>query len=77
MFDDFKQAWIIYQYYKKGKEKMDKVKQFVSDHKKEIIFVTAVVFSYRIGYKSGFNASERAINNIFKQAGKVMEVSKL
>lgn len=77
MIKDFRKAWIIYQYYKKGVEEMEKVKQFIEDHKKEIIFVSAIILSYRVGYKTGFGASERAINNVFKQASKVMEVSKL
>ena len=52
---------------KKGKE-MGKVKQFVKDHKKELSVIAAGLIIYRMGYRNGFNASERAINNIFEQA---------
>lgn len=54
----------------------DKVKQFISDHKKEILFAATGLMIYRIGFRNGFNASERAINNIFDQASKAMEVTK-
>ena len=47
---------------------MEKVKQFVKDHKKELSVIAAGLIIYRMGYRNGFNASERAINNIFEQA---------
>ena len=54
----------------------DKIKQFVSDHKKEISFISAGILIYGIGFRNGFNSSERAINNVFNQASKAMEVTK-
>ena len=66
MFKDFREAWIIYQYYKKGKMEMDKVKEFAKKHKNELLVITGVLVGYRIGFKT----SQRSIDKIFEAAAK-------
>lgn len=53
---------------------MEKIKQFCIDHKKEIAITAAIIFAYRLGFKSGCKATEDAVNNLFKEATKAMEV---
>ena len=54
---------------------MDKIKQFCIDHKKEIAITTAIIFSYRLGFKHGCTATDKAVSNLFKEATKVMNVT--
>ena len=63
----------MYQHYKKGKEKMDKVKNFVVEHKNEIILASVALFSYKIGFKRGFDSAQNAITHLCNEAAKVME----
>lgn len=60
---------------RKGKE-MEKIKQFVEDHKKEIIVVSAGIIIYSLGFKKGFNSAKEGMNYIFDQAAKTLEVNK-
>lgn len=56
---------------------VDKVKQFVTDHKKEILFACSGIFIYKLGFHNGFNASERAVNNIFEKASRTIQGGKI
>lgn len=53
---------------------MDKVKDFVVTHKKEIICVTIGLAIYQIGFKAGFKSAEKAITHLCNEAAKTMEV---
>lgn len=55
---------------------MDKVKDWVMEHKKEIAIGTAIIFAYRLGFKHGCQATDKAVNNLFKEAAKAMEVTR-
>ena len=46
----------------------DKVRQFVSDHKKEIIYVSISVFIYRLGFKRGVKTTEDAVIHFCNEA---------
>ncbi len=70
MVDDFKQFLKIYRMYKKGQAHMDKVKDFVVTHKNEIIFVSIGVVAYKIGFRKGFKAAERAVTHLVTEAAK-------
>lgn len=48
----------------------DKVKQFVVDHKKEIMYVSASIFIYRLGFKRGVKTTENAIVHFCNEAAK-------
>ena len=54
MIEDFKQFLKFYRAYKKGKENMDKIKEWVDSHSKEILLGIFCVMSYQIGFKRGF-----------------------
>lgn len=55
---------------------MDKIKQFCIDHKKEIAVTAAIIFSYRLGFKHGCEATDNAVSNLFKEAAKSMNITK-
>ena len=61
---------MIYQLIKKGKIEMEKVKEFVLNHKNEIIFVSTAVVAYRIGFKTGVKTVDKAITHLVKEAAK-------
>lgn len=65
MVEDFKQFLKFYRMYKKGKREMDKIKEFVSSHKKEIAMTACGFIIFRVGYNSGWNAYKRVVNNVF------------
>ena len=48
----------------------DKVKQFVVDHKKEIIYVSAGIFIYRLGFRKGVTTTENAVIHFCNEAAK-------
>lgn len=43
---------------------MEKIKEFVKEHKKEIAIVAGSFIIYRIGFRHGCKASNRAIKNL-------------
>ena len=55
---------------------MEKVKEWVSNHKKEIIVGAGIIFIYRLGFKHGCQATDKAVSNLFKEAAKTMEVTR-
>ena len=54
MVEDFKQFLKIYRAYKKGKNEMEKAKDWIINHSKEIFVTIGVIASYQIGFKRGF-----------------------
>lgn len=54
MIEDIKDFYKLYKLYKKGKTQMDKIKEFVDGHTKEIISGLVIIASYQIGFKRGF-----------------------
>ena len=73
MIDDFKRAWVIYQLYKEGKMKMEKTKEFLEKHTKEILISLGFIAIYQFGYKRGFRTGmrfENALVNLSTNGGK-------
>ena len=44
---------------------MEKAREFIKNHKKEIIFAACGVALYRIGYGRGFGDYKTIVNNVF------------
>lgn len=44
---------------------MDKIKEFVSEHKRELICVAAGFIVYKVAYGHGWRDYERVVNNVF------------
>lgn len=65
MIDDFKQFLKVYRAYKKGKKEMEKIKQFVTDHKKELKLAVCGLIIFKLGYESGWKAYRKVTNNVF------------
>lgn len=65
MIEDFRQFLKVYRMYKKGKMKMEKFKEFLSEHKNEIAGVAACLIVYKIAYGRGWHDYERVVNNVF------------
>lgn len=74
MVEDFKQFLKIYRAYKKGKAKMEDIKKFISDHKKEIIFVSSGLIIYHIGFNRGFKTAKNAISHVFDEAARTLPI---
>ena len=55
---------------------MDKVKEFINKHKTELIIGTSLIFAYKLGFKRGCNATEKAVNNLFREAARTMNITK-
>lgn len=77
MIKDFKQFLKIYRVYKKGKNEMDKIKDFISNHYKELLIAGGFVLIYKVGYKVGVKETQKTIYKIFDAAGKALEVHKI
>lgn len=76
MIEDFRQFLKIYRMYKKGKHTMDKVKEFVNEHKKELMYAAGIIMIYSLGFRRGVKTSERAIVHFCNEAAKATGVSK-
>lgn len=74
MIEDIKQFYKYYKLYKKGKTKMEEIKKFVSDHKKEIIFVGSGLIIYHIGFNRGFKTAKNAISHVFDEAARTLPI---
>ena len=48
----------------------DKVKQFLSEHQKEIIYISAGIFIYRLGFNKGVKTTENAVIHFCNEAAK-------
>ena len=70
MINDFKKAWIIYQMIKKGKMEMEKAKDFVVEHKKEILCAAGLIFVYNLGFKRGYRTAENAVTYFVNEVAK-------
>ena len=53
---------------------METIKNFVKDHKKEILVVSSGVLIYSIGFKHGFRSAERGMTYIFEEAARTLPV---
>ena len=49
---------------------IDKFKQFVVDHKKEIIYLSTAVLFYRIGFNKGVKTTENAVIHFCNEISK-------
>lgn len=47
---------------------MEKVKTFISDHKKEIAIGFGFIIFYKIGFNTGCKATDKAVKNLINQA---------
>ena len=47
MIEDIKDFYKLYKFYKKGKTQMDKIKEFIDGHTKEIISGLVIIASYQ------------------------------
>lgn len=55
---------------------MDKTKSWIMEHKKELLIGAGIIFIYRLGFKHGCEATDKAVCNLFKEAAKTMEVTR-
>lgn len=53
---------------------MEEIKKFVSDHKKEIIFVGSGLIIYHIGFNRGFKTAKNAISHVFDEAARTLPI---
>ena len=65
MIEDVRQFLKFYRAYKKGKAEMEKAKEFISQHKKEIACVIGGFVIYKMGYNRGFRDYKHAVTNVF------------
>lgn len=77
MIEDFRQFLKVYRMYKKGKMKMEKFKEFVSEHKRELMCVASGVIIYHIGFNRGFKMAKNAITHVFDEAARTLPIAKL
>ena len=45
---------------------LDKFKDWIVEHRKEIIISGAIIFAYRCGFRNGCKATDRAVTKVFK-----------
>jgi hypothetical protein len=57
------------------KSEMEKTKSWIMEHKKEILIGAGIVFIYRLGFKHGCEATDKAVSNLFEEAKKATGVS--
>lgn len=69
-------AYILARKIRKVEKKMDKVKEWAEQHKVDIVIGLAIVMAYRLGFKAGCRATDNAVSHLFKEASKVIEVTK-
>ena len=60
----------------KGELTMEEVKNFIKNHKKEIILVASGVIIFNIGFRSGYKLSLKAIDRLVTDCVKTMDVTK-
>ena len=73
MIKDLKQFLKFYQTYKKGKNNMEKAKDWIEDHSKEIFITIGIIAAYQIGFKRGFKKGmkfELALTTLAAKGGK-------
>ena len=49
---------------------MDKTKEFVKDHKKDIIFAACCIVIYKIGWRRGWKSYKNVVNSVLKTLDK-------
>lgn len=73
MVDDIKTFYKYYKLYKKGRNEMDKIKEFISSHQNEILIGLGCLMSYQFGFKRGFRNGmrfENALHSLASKGGK-------
>lgn len=76
MIDDFKQFLKFYQMYKKGKSEMEKIKEFISENQKTIIFVASGALIYSLGFRKGFKSAKEGMSHVFEEAARTLPVGR-
>lgn len=76
MIEDLRQFYKYYKLYKKGKKEMEKFGEFIKEHKNEIIFVSVVMLSYKLGFNKGFNTAKNAMSHVFNEASRTLPVAR-
>lgn len=59
---------------RKVNQNMEKIKAFVMEHKKEILVTAGIIFVYRVGFKHGCRATDKAVSHLFEEAAKAMQI---
>lgn len=65
MIEDFRQFLKVYRMYKKGKREMDKAKEWITEHKKELMYTAAGIIIFRAGYRCGWRTYKKVVRNTF------------
>lgn len=55
---------------------MEKTKSWIMEHKKELLIGAGIIFIYRLGFKHGCKATDKAVCNAFDEAVKALEVTR-
>ena len=55
---------------------MEKVRNFIKEHNKEILICAGIIFVYRLGFKSGFSSSELAMKNLIRETSKALDIKR-
>lgn len=50
--------------------------EWIKEHKKEIAIAAAIIFAYRLGFKTGCRATDNAVSNWCKEASKALQITK-
>ena len=70
------EAYILARKIQKAERKvendMNEIKEFIQKHKTEILIGTGIIFVYKVGFNMGCKASDRAVNNLVKEAARSM-----
>lgn len=61
---------------RKVDEDMDKTRQFIEDHKFELIFAAGVIFAYRLGFKHGYETADNAMTRLINETSKALSITK-
>lgn len=56
--------------------KMETVKNFVKEHKKELSMAAAAIIIYRMGFNRGFNTAKSAITHVFDEAARTLPIAR-
>ena len=49
---------------------MDKIKEFISDHRKELIIGGGLIFAYKLGFNAGCKSTDKAVKKFIKEFNK-------
>lgn len=54
---------------------MDKIKEFIKTHRKELIIGGGLIFAYRLGFSRGCKATDRAVKNMIREAYQAVKIT--